>query len=243
MRRLCQLVPPTASRPDDADRCGGDDVLIGDELYAEALRGGSVQVRYGDGRCRPLPAWRWLGEARGADLSLIDRVFGPALDVGCGPGRLAAALAARGVPTLGIDPHPEAVRLTRRAGGAALQRSVFDPLPAHGRWGSVMLADGNIGIGGDPARLLRRAAGLVRPGGLVLVELSAPGGPPAAAAVRLQTQDGRRGGWFDWASVPSSAVEDLCRHAGLVLVERWNEEESESGYGSRRRWFASAVRP
>ena len=35
-------------------------------------------------------------------------------------------------------------------------RDVFDPLPGEGRWETALLADGNIGIGGDPVALLRR---------------------------------------------------------------------------------------
>ena len=42
------------------------------------------------------------------------------------------------------------------AGGPALVRSVFETLPGEGRWDTVLLMDGNIGIGGDPAALLGR---------------------------------------------------------------------------------------
>src|SRR5204863_7462240 len=80
----------------------------------------------------------------------------PVLDVGCGPGRLVVGLARRGAVALGVDPAPAAVALARGRGAAVLQRSVFDPLPGHGRWRTIVLADGNIGIGGDPVRLLRR---------------------------------------------------------------------------------------
>jgi SAM-dependent methyltransferase len=211
-------------------------------LYGEALHGSPVHVRHADGRCVPLAAARWLGAARGADMALLARAHGPVLDVGCGPGRLVCALAARGVPAMGVDTDREAVRLTRRAGGAALQRSVFDDLPRQGSWGTALLADGNIGIGGDPPRLLRRVAALVHPLGRVLLELAPPGGAAASAAVRLETPDGRRGEWFPWARVPSDSAEALCRKADLRLLEAWSVDESDAVGIRRRRWFAAASR-
>ena len=47
-------------------------------------------------------------------------------------------------------------------GRPALRRDVFEPLPGTGRWQTVLLADGNVGLGGDPLRVLRRAAELLR---------------------------------------------------------------------------------
>ena len=51
---------------------------------------------------------------------------------------------------LGVDISRTAVARVRQAGASALHRSVFDPLPGQGRWGTALLADGNIGIGGLP---------------------------------------------------------------------------------------------
>jgi hypothetical protein len=134
------------------------------------------------------------------------------------------------------------VRLTRQAGGAALQRSVFDALPRQGDWGTALLADGNIGIGGDPPRLLRRVAAIVHPLGRVLLELASPGGTAGSAAVRLESPDGRRGEWFPWARVPSDAAEALCRNAELRLLDAWSVDELDAYGARRRRWFALAAR-
>ena len=49
-------------------------------------------------------------------------------------------------------------------GVAALLRDVFDPVPGEGRWETALLADGNIGIGGDPVALLERVRHAGRPG-------------------------------------------------------------------------------
>ncbi len=118
------------------------------------------------GRREPLRAdlERWCGEADAVDLALLARAEGPVIDVGCGPGRLVVELARQGRSALGVDVSSAAVRLTTAAGGAAVRRSVFDPVPGEGRWGAALLADGNVGIGGDPVALLRRCRALVRAG-------------------------------------------------------------------------------
>ena len=57
------------------------------------------------------------------------------------------ALAERGIPVLGIDITPCAVEQARSSGGLVMLRDVSDRLPGAGRWMTVLLADGNIGIG------------------------------------------------------------------------------------------------
>ncbi|SNQ51722.1 Methyltransferase type 11 [Frankia canadensis] len=206
-------------------------------LYEAALRSadGRLWVRHPDGRRELLPVPTWRGGLAAGDASLLRRCVGPTLDIGCGPGRLAAALAGRGVPTLGIDVAPFAVRLARQAGAAALCRDVFGPLPAEGRWSTLVLADGNIGIGGDPGRLLARAAALLGPAGQVLVELRARPRPSSAATlVRLEGPDGRVSGTFPWAFVGPDDIGPSATVAGLAVTETWRG-------GGRR--FATLRRP
>ena len=210
-------------------------------VYEDSLRAGvPVLVRSSDGTAVPLDVDRWQGPARGADDTLLLRATGPALDIGCGPGRLVAALAARGVDALGIDIAPTAVGLTRRAGGRALQLSVFDDVPSAGSWRSAVLADGNIGIGGDPVRLLRRTAELLSPDGRVLVELDAPRSGARIDRVRLETADGRLGAWFPWAHVAADALAPIALRAGLVVVEQWSAPDPPVDGESR--WFAALAR-
>lgn len=162
-----------------------------DDPYADALRAGRgpLFLRRTDGWLLPLDVERWCSRADAADLSALHRCEGAVLDVGCGPGRLVAALAARGQRALGVDVSAAAVERTLRHGGTALRRSVFDPLPGEGRWGTVLLVDGNIGIGGDPAGLLRRAAGLLAHRGLIIAE-TAP--VDIDERVHVRVDDGRR---------------------------------------------------
>ena len=209
-------------------------------VYEDGLRGdAAVVVRYRDGRTLPLDVARWHGPARGADDSLLGRVSGSALDIGCGPGRLVAALADRGVTALGIDIAPTAVGLTRLAGGRALQLSVFDDIPDAGRWDVAVLADGNIGIGGDPLRLLRRVAELLTATGRVLVELDAPQSGARSELVRLEDSAGRAGAWFPWAHVGADAIAPLAAAAGLQVVEEWTAPDKPA---PAARWFAALAR-
>ncbi|WP_436777289.1 SAM-dependent methyltransferase [Yinghuangia sp. YIM S09857] len=193
------------------------------EPYEHALRTrGPLYLRRADGRRHPLDVARWAAGPDTADRTMLARCSGPTLDIGCGPGRLVAELVRRGVPALGIDLAAAAVRLTVASGGAALRRSVFDPLPGECRWGTALLADGNIGIGGDPAALLTRTAVLLRTGGRLIVETE-PEDPYVHErfAARVEDADGRAGAPFRWARVGVRALEAMAPACGFRLRDTW----------------------
>jgi SAM-dependent methyltransferase len=176
---------------------------------------------------------RWWAAPDATEHALLATLPDPVLDVGCGPGRIVAALASAGRVALGVDPSPLAVHAAARRRAPVLRRSVFGPLPGEGRWGSVVLLDGNIGIGGDPAALLRRCAALARRRGQVLAEVAAPGSPTGALTVRLESADATTP-WFPWATVAADALPDLARAAGLRAAGL----DMSGG-----RWFARLERP
>ena len=172
---------------------------------------------------------QWVGRADDADRDLLARARGTVLDAGCGPGRLVAELAAQGREAVGIDTSRVAVALTRALGATAVRRSIFQPVPGEGGWDSVLLADGNIGIGGDPVALLTRCRDLLAPDGRVLAELDRPGTGLRAARVRLE-RGVERGSWFPWAHVGVDAVAGPAAAAGLEVTATWELDG---------RWFAA----
>ena len=198
-------------------------------LFEEAISSGlDVEVETASGWRAPLPVETWSAGPTRADLTLVDRCLGVTLDIGCGPGRFVAELAARGVPALGIDITPAAVFSARARGAAALERDVFGPLPGTGRWQTALLADGNIGIGGDPVRLLSRVANLLDPCGRALIELSGPGTGRGTFAVRLRSGKAYER-WFRWAEVGGADLDAITGHTRLAVTEIWSQDG---------RWFA-----
>ncbi|WP_309504531.1 MULTISPECIES: class I SAM-dependent methyltransferase [Nocardioides] len=152
------------------------------------------------------------------DAAILSRCVGPTLDVGCGPGRFTAGLAERGHVVLGIDVVPSAVSSTRDRGGAALRRDVFGDLPGEGRWGTALLADGNLGIGGDPVALLGRLRTLLDPRGRVVAEVAEPG----TEAVRdyAAVEHGGATQVVPWAVVGMDGIDAIVDRAGFAVVDR-----------------------
>jgi SAM-dependent methyltransferase len=189
------------------------------QVFASALRGHVCLILDEDGASGLLPTEAWLRDADHVDEALLDLCHGPTVDIGCGPGRMAEVLARRGTPVLGIDIVPEAVRLSLGRGVASLQRDVFDAVPGEGRWETALLADGNIGIGGDPVALLERVRNLIAPTGRVVVELAPPGTGVHTRHVRLESEIGRSSP-FPWTLVGTDAIAAVAGAAGLRPVSQ-----------------------
>ena len=207
------------------------------EIYGEGLLSTLVEgseytswLRYADGRRILLDLPRWIAPASPADDLLLARCTGPTLDIGCGPGRLTRALVARGVACLGVDMAPEAVALASSGGMPILHASIYDKVLDDSRWATVLLADGNIGIGGDPVALLSRAAALCT--GPVLVEVDSPTTVTSRVQVRIETSTGRTSDWFPWAHVSAVDLPAVAAQAGLNVDSCWSADG---------RWFAALL--
>jgi hypothetical protein len=146
---------------------------------------------------------------------------------------MAAALSDRGVRALGVDVSPSAVAMARSRGATALNRDIFSLGAGRRRWQHILLVDGNVGIGGDPVRLLWACRELLVPGGTVLVDLAPPGQGLQVTTVRLVGAAGP-GAWFAWAVLGFDAVEVVAAAAGLRVADAWFVE----GEG---RWQAELV--
>nr|WP_221383221.1 class I SAM-dependent methyltransferase [Actinoplanes polyasparticus] len=203
-----------------------------DAALAAAGTGSSavLMVRHVTGAEQRIDPALWCRPELPGDSRLLDSCSGPTLDVGCGPGRLTYALNQRGHAALGIDVSAEAVRLARARGATALRRDVFSALPGQGRWRHILLADGNVGIGGDPVRLLRRCRDLLAADGRLHVELGAPGTPTWSGQVQLSIGDGPPSDGFAWAALAAGDLPAVAAAAALHVVETWTEAD---------RWFAT----
>jgi SAM-dependent methyltransferase len=198
------------------------------EVFGDALSGEECTVSGHGVDERPLPVARWLGAVTDGDRALLAHCRGATLDVGCGPGRMSLHLAELGHVVLAVDIVRAAVDHARGRGVSALRRNVFDPLPGEGRWETVLLADGNIGIGGAPHRLLQRAVELLAPYGRVVCDLASPGTGLARHHARLATS-AKQSTLFPWAEVGPEAIEGMAVDAGLQVTHLGDHDG---------RWFA-----
>lgn len=180
-----------------------------------------------DGSRRRLPLRRWLKPAPDEEELLLDRAVGPVLDVGCGAGRHLEALHRRGVEATGVEVSKYAVAIARERAASVIHGSVFE-ISEEDPWNTALLLDGNVGIGGEPERLLGKLAQLLTTEGQVLVELEPPRAESRVLNIRLEGP-GDVSEWFPWAWVGIDSIDSIAGVAGLTTVDRWSIEG---------RWFA-----
>jgi SAM-dependent methyltransferase len=138
-----------------------------------------------------LPEWppieRWL----------LRSVRPPALDLGCGAGRVALVLQERGMRVLAIDQSPRAVRVARRRGvREARVMDLFDLRLPPNRFRTVLLFGNNFGMFGTPSRMrqiLRQLHGLTADGARIIGTGIDPYRTDEPAHRRYHTGNRRRG--------------------------------------------------
>jgi SAM-dependent methyltransferase len=170
-----------------------------------------------------LPLWRELAE----------QADGPVLDVGCGTGRVALDLAARGHDVTAFDADPAlVVELARRARELQLR---IDALPADARSfqlaGRFTLAVAPMQVmqllGGSAgrARALERVRGHLEPGGLLAAAVADPFEGFAAEEALPPLPDVREEQGWVYSSTPVAVRSE----DGAVAVDRLRQAVSPTG--------------
>ena len=163
-----------------------------------------------------LDAWQrnaapWTAAVRGrqiesrrlvTDRAIVDAVFGRAprsvLDLGCGEGWLARALAAQGVRVIGVDAVPALVARAREAGGGDFRVASYEDVIAGRLALTVDAVVCNFSLLGEASveGLLGALAALLAPGGSLLIQTL----HPAVACGEQPYEDGwRQGSWAGFA--------------------------------------------
>lgn len=204
-----------------ADRTERRSDQMFDQAYGdqESVVSGTVRDA-ADDRTFVMEVDRWSADADLVDLMVVARCQPPVIDLGCGPGRMVRALSQSGRAALGVDMSTAAVHASLARGGPALRRMVTDPLPAEGRWGTALLIDSNIGIGGDVAGLLRRCRDLVGPGGLIICEVDPVRERDEIHQVVLRTSQAAAPP-MAWSCVGAAALTRVAATLDLLLQEEW----------------------
>ena len=198
-----------------------------DRLFDDLYGGADVAVHKVSGRAGgatlEVDLDRWTRPADHVDEMVVVRCEAPVLDIGCGPGRMVAALQRSGRAALGIDISAVAVAVGRRAGGQVLRRDLAVPLAGEGRWGTTLLLDGNIGIGGDVPALLRRCRQIVGGGGLIICELD-PNHERDEAYEVVLSRPGSRSAPVPWAAIGEGPLLRVAAALDLIVTEVWEAD-------------------
>ena len=133
------------------------------------------------------------------NAAIVEAVLGRSprsvLDVGCGEGWLARALAAQGVDVVGIDVVPALIERATAAGGGRFQVASYEDLAAEKLAISVDVAVGNFSLFGEQAveDVFRVVPALLNAGGAFVVQTL----HPVVACGDGPYRDGWRDGSWD----------------------------------------------
>jgi trans-aconitate methyltransferase len=189
----------------------------------------------------------------GADLvELLDPRPGErVLDLGCGTGRLTAALAEAGAEAVGVDADPAMIARAReqfpelRFELADGERLDSDP----GRWGGpfdAVFSNAALHWMTRPEAVLRGVAALVRPGGRFVAELGAAGNiatiEDALRAALVEAGVPRVQQPSLWYFPSPAAYTALLERHGFELRALWHFERPTPLDGGEARCMAAHVR-
>jgi SAM-dependent methyltransferase len=168
------------------------------------------------------------------------------LDVGVGTGIVARQLQAAGCRLLGLEPDPRMAAFAR-AGGTELELSTFEDWDPAGRTFDALVS-GQAWHWVDPVVGARKAAEVLRPGGLFAAFWNVGDVPPDAAAAFAAVYDQvapdslgagayrRSGSMIDgYGAILDKAAEGLSAAGAFGAPERWRIDWHQ--HYSREEWL------
>lgn len=187
-----------------------------------------------------LPHGAWLWWERDA----IANATGAVLDLGAGAGRHSLYLQGLGHRVTAVDASLGCVSVCRAQGVADVRLADINEMRPDGRWDTVLLMCGNLGLGGDwdpTRRLLRVLVGMTRPGGCLIGDSVDPTSedPDDIAYEERNRRSGYHRGhvklrlhygdlvtpWWHQLNLPPTAIEELVEGTGWTLEEMMGDEE------------------
>lgn len=167
-----------------------------------------------------------------------DQATGRVLDVGCGAGRHAVHLAAKGIEVIGLDVSPGAAAITRARGVPAHEGSAAEPGMSLGRFDTFLMLDCNLGLLESRAmapKVLSRLAALAQPGARLYGTSIDPDGFKSPAHIPYQERNqklGRMQGqwrirvryhatatdWFDYLYLSPEELAEVADDTGWTLT-------------------------
>jgi SAM-dependent methyltransferase len=186
----------------------------------------------------PQDGWPWW------EQRAIARAAGPVLDLGAGAGRHALHLQGLGHRVTAVDMSPGAAAVCRARGVSDVRLADLNDLTPEGRWGTILLMCGNLGLAGDwdPTRRLLTSLGeRTPPGGLLIGDSVDPtSDDPLDLAYEQRNRDaGFHEGhvqlrlhygdlvtpWWHQINFPPSVIEGLVEGTGWSLEETMGDVE------------------
>jgi 2-polyprenyl-3-methyl-5-hydroxy-6-metoxy-1,4-benzoquinol methylase len=155
--------------------------------------------------------------------AVVARAPTSALDIGCGEGWLARALAAHGIATIGVDVVPALIERARELGGGDFRVASYEAIAAGALDVRVDVAVANFALIGHEAvdALVRRVPSLLTPCGALVVQAL----HPVVATGDAPYRDGwRTGSWAGFGEAFSDPAPWYFR-----TLESWHRLLVDSG--------------
>jgi ubiquinone/menaquinone biosynthesis C-methylase UbiE/DNA-binding MarR family transcriptional regulator len=184
---------------------------------------------------------RLRGELFGenSDLQLLPALLDPDVavgDLGCGSGRIAAAIAPYARTVVGVDSSPEMLDVARSRlagfGNVQLVEGRIEALPLASESLDLALVVHLLHHVADPSTALTEVARVLRPGGRLVI----------ADVLPHPYEEYRRTMGHVWLGFGRPAIEAEFAQAGLI-GERWHDAGVAPGARGPAMFVATAVRP